>query len=146
MPRIVSSSLRACGADFLDGLAALADQDSFLPFPLDVDRGANSDQSFRFLESFDQHGDRVRDFLARRENRLFANDLGGEETLGLVGELVLREIRRRLGQAREPAVHEIGAAFAGERGDGENLGELECLPVAVDQRKQERLADRDRLY
>ena len=75
-------------ADFLHRLAALADENSLLPFPLDVKRRADSDQLARLFEAVQQHGDGVRYFLARRQNGLLADDLGGEKSLGLVGELI----------------------------------------------------------
>ncbi len=38
------------GANFLEGAAAAANQDSLLSFALDVDRRANADQLFGFLK------------------------------------------------------------------------------------------------
>ena len=130
-----------CCADFFDGFPALADQNSLLAFALDVDGGADAQQLGRFLEIIYQDGDGVRHFVARGEDGFFAHDFGGEETFGLVGELVGREMRRGFGQAREPGIDEVEAAGAGERGNGENFGELEFLVVAFDQREEQMLGD-----
>ncbi len=48
---------------------------------------------------------------------------------------------RRFGQALEPGVDEVEAAFAGERADGKNFGELEFLAVALDHREKQGLGD-----
>src|SRR5208282_3426973 len=129
-------------ADLLDRFAALADQNSLLPFALDVNRRADFDQFARLFEAVHEHGDGVRHFLARRQNRLFADEFRGKESLGLVGELILRKVGRSFGQARKPALHDIEAAFAGERRNGENLRKVEGLVVAVDQREKKRLLDK----
>ena len=51
---------------------------------------------FFFLETVEQHGDGVGNFLARGKDGLLANDFGGEKALGLVGELIRGKIGRRL--------------------------------------------------
>ncbi len=120
-----SISWRASGADFLHGFAALADQDAFLPFAFDVERGANADQRFFLFKIIYQHSDGVGDFFARGENRLLADQFGSEKTLGLVGKLVRRKIWRRFGHTREPCIHQIGAAFSGERGNRERFRRIQ---------------------
>ncbi len=94
-------------------------------------------RSFRFLEVIEQHGDGVGDFLASGEDGFFANDFRGKEALGLVGELVRRENRAALrAGASIQALTSSGAAFAGERGNREDLGEFEFPAVMVDQRAE----------
>ena len=127
MPRMASSSLRASVPIFFIVCAALADQNSLLSFALDVKRGADAIRVFLLFETVEKHGDGVRNFFARGQNGLLANHFGGQETLGLIGELIWREIGGAFGKTREPAIHQIWRAFAGERGNGENFGEIELL-------------------
>src|ERR1700735_4794843 len=111
------ASLRS---DFLDGGAALADQNSLLAFALDVNSGAYTRQFLGFLEIVNQHGDGVRDLFPCNEDRFLANEFGGEETLRLVCKLIRWKMRRRLRKPSEPGIHQGKAAGAGARWDGEN--------------------------
>ena len=85
------------GADFFDGFSAGADQNSLLAVALHVNGGANAQNLGSFFEAIHQDGDGVRDFVARGEDRLFADDFGGQETLGLVGVLISGKHRRGFG-------------------------------------------------
>ncbi len=96
MSRMDSSSLRACVPIVLIAAPRFADEDRLLAFALHVDCGANSKKFWPFLKTVDHHRNRVGHFVARGENCLLANYFGGEETFGLVGELVLRKIWRML--------------------------------------------------
>jgi len=99
-----------CCADLFYGFPALADQNSLLAFAFYVDGGADAQKFGRFLEIVDEDGDGVGDFVARLQDGFFADDFGGDEALGLVGELVGGKMRRGFGQAREPGIDQIQAA------------------------------------
>src|SRR5262249_15297762 len=71
------------GTDFLDK----PDEDSFLPGPLHIDRSGNAKQAGRILPALDHDGDGVRYFLPREVQNLFAQNLGSQEPLGLIGEM-----------------------------------------------------------
>src|ERR1700734_2731057 len=132
------ASLRS---DFLDGGAALSDQNSLLAFALDVNSGAYTRQFLGFLEIVNQHGDGVRDFFPSDQDCFFANEFGGDKPLGLVGKLIGWKMRRRFGKPREPGVYQVKAAGAGERGDGKNLREVEYFVVALDHRQEKLFVD-----
>ena len=83
----------------------------------------------------------MRDFFPRDEDRLFANEFGGQKTLRLIGKLIGRKMRRRLGKPREPGIYQVEAAGAGERGDGKNLRELKHFVVALDHGQQKLFVD-----
>ena len=89
-------------ADGLDGCAAFADQDCLLSFAFHVEGGADSKKLWTFLKAVDHHRNRIGHFVARGENRLLANDFRSDETLRLVGKLVLRKIGLMLRQSLKP--------------------------------------------
>ena len=73
----------------------------------------------------------MRHFLARRDDRLFANELCRQKSLGLIGELVGWKIRRIFGQIGFPARRQLGQTVVFERGDWEDLVEFSLVAVAV---------------
>src|SRR6185369_1885431 len=80
------------GADPLDHLAPPADDDRLLRVPLDVDRGPHPDHprtlrvggiGLLFLEFLDGDGGAVRQLVGGVMQHFLADDLRGEEALGL---------------------------------------------------------------
>ena len=82
------------GADRLEDLAALADDDGLLRVALDDDLDAD----VRPLPLGHPAGDGVRQLVARLGQQLLAHQLGHPERLGRVGDHVGREVGRALGQ------------------------------------------------
>ena len=74
------------------------------------------------VDLVDLHLDRVRDLLARAVQHLLAHELGEHDVLGLVGDLLGREVERPLGQQPGEVVDQRGDAAAGARRDREHLG------------------------
>src|SRR5688572_13572955 len=77
----------------LQALTAGAEHDRLLAVALDEDRRLDSAQAALFLEAVDHHLAAVGHVLAHRLEQLLAQELGGEEALVAVGELVGR-VRR----------------------------------------------------
>ena len=79
-------------ADPLDHVAALADHDRLLRLAVDHDRAVQPQDAgsapLRLLEPVDDDGARERNLGVRELQQLFADDLGGEEPLRLVGQVV----------------------------------------------------------
>src|SRR2546422_5495428 len=78
-------------ADFLHPPAAAANEDAFLGVPLDVDDGMDSKQVRFFFEAFDEDGDRMGNFVVGVGDDLFADNFGGQKSLGLIGHLLRRK-------------------------------------------------------
>src|SRR6185295_8332397 len=76
-------------ANLLERRAARADEDRFLPRPLDVNRGGNAQELGRILPGIDQHRHGVRHFLLRVMQNLFAHHFGGQKALRLVGQIIV---------------------------------------------------------
>jgi len=129
------------GADLFEHCAAAADDNGFLAVALDVDGGADADQARAFFERVHQDGDGVGDFLARGGENFFAEELGSEETLGLVSEKIGGKIRRGFGEMGDETVEQQGQAVAGERGDGDDSGEVALAGERVNERKESGLGD-----
>src|SRR5262245_27197594 len=79
-------------SDLFQHRASRPDNDSFLTFALHPDGGVNTGQLRRLLPFIDGDGDRMRHFLAGREQHFLAHQLGGEESLGLIGEVIFGEV------------------------------------------------------
>ena len=101
MPSSRSISLRAAVPIALTIAAARADQDPLLGLGLDPHERAHGDQAVALLDLLDLHLDGVRDLLAGAAQHLLAHQLGEHTLLGLVGDLVGREVERPLGQQRD---------------------------------------------
>lgn len=79
------------GADAFDHRALLADDDGFLATALNIDGGVH-DELVIFLVAlhvFDDNGDAVRHFFFGEAQDLFADELGHDDALWLIGDGVL---------------------------------------------------------
>ena len=133
------------GADALEHFAAFADKDGFLAGALaDDGRGDFCDgepgvggalaAGFRWIfPFFDDDGRGVGDLFAGEHEDFFADELGDEEALGLVGDLILGEVALALGEVGDDAVEqEVEVVlFAGGDGDDFRKG-VEGGPVGDD--------------
>ena len=87
--------------------AARADQDALLGLGLDPDRGAHGEQAvLALLDLLDLDLDGVRDLLAGAAQHLLADELGEEDLLAQVGDLVLGEVERALREQGDEVVDE----------------------------------------
>ena len=84
----------------------MSDDDALLRIALHVYHGMDVDVAVGLLKRLHPHLYRVRDFLVVVEQNLLADNLRHEETGWLVGQLVLVEERRRVGQKLLDATHE----------------------------------------
>ena len=83
-------------------------------------------------------------FLLCQHEHLFANQLGGHEALGLVGDLAGREVLRTLGQVGDNLIQQqFEPVFLGG-GDRDHLGEAVQSGVALDDGQQTGPLRRDR--
>ena len=110
------------GADGLDHAAVVADQDALLGLGLDPHRGADGERALELLDLLDLDLDAVRDLLTRAQQDLLAHQLGQHHVLGLVGDVLGREVEGALGQQRDDVVEQLRDALAGARRDREDLG------------------------
>src|SRR4029079_19612956 len=81
------------GADFLDHLAAAADDDRLLRLAIDDDRAVQPQNRLRprrLLEAGDDQRARERELGVRELEQFLPHDLGGKEALRLIGEVILR--------------------------------------------------------
>src|SRR2546428_9608032 len=80
------------GPDLFDHLAGPSDHDRLLRLAINDDRAVEAQDSLaalhRLLEAIDDHGARERNLSVRELQQLLADDLGGEEALGLIGQVV----------------------------------------------------------
>jgi hypothetical protein len=83
-------SLRV-GADALDALALVANDDLLLAVTLDQDQRMDVQHMALLLELFDLHGDLVRQLGTQLAHDLLAHQFGGQEAAAAVGDLVFRE-------------------------------------------------------
>ena len=125
-PNSASMSPRAC-----DAIAFIRAPPSPIRIALWLDLststvGANPAQVAFVLEAFDDHGRRVRHLVAELAKDLLAHELGGEEALVAIGQLVVGVERRSFGQmlrdrlasapaGRCRARREIGTSAANSR-------------------------------
>ena len=105
-PSSRSSSRRAAVPIALIIAAAAADHDALLGLGLHPQQRADGDQVAAVLDLLDVDLDRVRDLLAGAGEHLLAHELGEQDGLGLVGDLLGREVERALGQQRGEVVDE----------------------------------------
>ena len=113
-------SLASLGGDFLQRHTLMPDDDALLRVTLHIDDRIDVDMLLVFLEPLHTNLHTVRDLLVVVEQDFFAYDLGDEEAGGLIGELVLVEVGRALGQEFLGALRQdIGAelVFGGDRQD-----------------------------
>src|SRR5579864_6335836 len=123
-------------ADFLEGAAAAADQDSLLSFAVDVDCRADTDQLFGFVKRIADNGDGVWDFLGRRFHRLFPHKFRRKETFRLVRVLVHGELWRARGKIFDKFLQYAIDTIAFQRGNWNDLVELPHFRQGLDHREQ----------
>src|SRR5688572_28268651 len=85
--------------DALQARTPGADDDGFLPRPIDPDDGVDHELFARFLELLDFDGDAIGKLFDELHGELFADGLGDLEFDTAVGALVGREQFRRFGQS-----------------------------------------------
>ena len=86
---------------YLEHSALRADDDTLLALSFHVNGGDDASDLGLFFPEIDHDGDRVGDLLPGREDDLFANEFGSEETLRLIGDVVGRKVGGTFGQARQ---------------------------------------------
>src|ERR1700730_5536101 len=84
--------LAGVGSYLLQHGAPRTDDDALLALAFHEYGGVDASDIGRLVPLIDQHGDRVRHLLLGLVKYLFADELGGQEALGLIGDVVLREI------------------------------------------------------
>src|SRR5690606_15248268 len=115
------------GRDALELLAALADDHALVAVAVDDDGGEDAAQPPLGLELLDLDGDAVGQLVTEQAEQLLAQELGGEEALAAVGDVVLLEHRRPLGQQRHGGRDEavdVAAALGRQRHDGGEVAQL----------------------
>ena len=128
--------LAGVGADFLEHVALVADEDFLLRVALDVERGHDPDELGTFFVFFDENGQRVGNFVIHGLNGFLADDFCGEEALGLIGDLVLGKVRIGFRKLAENFFLQIGDADAFERGDRDDRREREGLVEGFNHRQE----------
>src|SRR3974377_2142420 len=78
----------------------------------------------------------MRDFLRGELKDLLSNQLGNEEALGLVGNLVLGKVVRPFGQRPDDRTEERFEALFFQRRNRDDLNEAVQFPILCDQRQQ----------
>ena len=120
------------GSDSLEHLTLLADEDGLLALSFAVDCGSDFGyrelavfslfRGGRFFVFFDDDSGGVGNLLAGEEQDLLADELGDEETLRLVGELVFWKVALAVLQLGDYLVEEQIEALFFSRGDGDDVG------------------------
>ena len=100
----------------------MADDDALLRVALHIDDGIDMDMTLVLFEALHHHLDGVRNLLVVIAQNLLADNLGDEKARGLVGQLVLAEVSRTLGQQLLDALHQYIGAELIRRRDGQYLG------------------------
>ena len=123
--------------DLADAAAAGADQDRLVAGAGDVDRGVDPDRAVRALgKTLGLDGGAVRNFLMGLQKDLLAHDLGGEQPVRQVGQVVgriqVRTGRHRGGECRLKFLD----AVAGAGGDHVGLLKRRALGQIGDGRQQ----------
>ena len=129
------------GADLLDARPGAADQDRFLALAIDQDGAEESHQALGvgFLELVDDHRGGERQLVACLLQYLLADQLGHEEPLGLIGEVVLGVDRITFRQVRQQHRFQAIDALAGQRRDRDQVGKADLFLVLRQPRQQGRL-------
>src|SRR5690349_6075110 len=123
-------------ADFLEGAATAADQDSLLSFAVDVDRRSNADYLFGFLERIADDSDGVGDFLPGCFHRLFADNFRSQEAFRLVRVLVDGKLRSARGEILNKFLERAIDSIALQRGNWNNFVELSYFCQRFNQGEQ----------
>ena len=130
------------GTDFFEHCAAATNDDGFLAVAIDVDRGTNADEARAFVKGVHQNGDGVRNFLTGKREDFFAKEFGDKETLGLIGEEVVWEIRLAFREMGDEVVQEASQAIASQRGNGNDFSKVRFAGERVDEGKELRFGDK----
>ncbi len=115
--------------------ASASDQDALLAVPFDGDAGTDAGKLLALLEGFHPHSHGVRHFLPGGGHRLFANDFGGQKSLGLIGDLIHREKWLSLREMRGELLQRNLHAVAGQSGDGNHLRKCKFTRASRKQRQ-----------
>ena len=112
-------------ADGLDHRAAPADDDRLLRFALDQDGAVQAEQPLRvrLFEPIDDDRGRERQLRVRVPQHLLAHQLGHEEPLGLIGQVVVGIERLAFGKMRQQHRLEALDVVARQRRDRHDVGE-----------------------
>ena len=110
------------GTDLFEHFTVFADDDGFMGCAFAEDFCANGDHFvlilvFSFLEAFDDDGCPVGDLVAEGVEKLFADDLGGDDALGLIRDDIVGEEPRAFHSEFIQLVKDDGYIFAVFRGD-----------------------------
>jgi len=124
------------GADFLEHFSFAADQDFLLGIALDVQGHFDAKKLGRFLPFVHGNGEGVRNFVVGARDGFFADDFGGKETFGLVGDLIFGKVRDSFGQKLQDFAEEVFAARTRESGNRDDSGKFVGLRECVDQREE----------
>ena len=114
------------GADRLDHRAALPDDDRLLRFALDEDGAVQAQQALLvgLLEAVDDDRRRKRQLRVRVLQHLLAHELGDEEPLRLVGQVIVRvESGSPSGRCDRSTCFEPIDVVARQRRNGHDVGE-----------------------
>ena len=93
------------------------------------------------FELVDDDGEGVRYFVVSELDGFFADDFAGEESFRLIGNLIVGEKGRTLGQLLHDFFEEVVAAVAPKRGNGHESGEWKRLRENSEERQQLGLGD-----
>src|SRR2546427_13037866 len=102
----------------------LANEDRFMGLPIGVDRGFDHDEILLlfFGKLVDSDRRAISDLFTGQKKNLFPNDLRGDKTLGLIGDLSLRVIERAFGKQWLYSIQHQGDVISLKRADSQNLG------------------------
>src|SRR5690606_3515880 len=133
------------GADLLEHLAALPDEDPLLRVALHEDPRLDAHEvapfSLGLVEGLDHHGGAVRNLLAGEAEDLFADVLRHDGALRQIGDHVRREELGPHGKLWHHLLDQPVDAIARQRGKRNDRSEIHALVPGVDERQEERLAN-----
>ena len=95
-----------------------------------------------FFVLLDEDGGRVRNFLLGDQQHLLANELGDQETLRLIGDLIFGKVSRTLRQGLDDRVKQLVQSFPLQRRNWNHFSKVVQLFVFGDQRQQVLLVQR----
>src|SRR5580700_4014390 len=121
-------------SNLLEHLAALAEQNGFLPVALAKNRSRDPRQPRALFKLFNQHGDGVRNLFMRLHENMLADRLRHHEAHRLIGDLLLRKIAGTVGQSLQDARQQFVKALLFERRYWDDLFEIMQALKLCDQR------------
>ena len=124
------------GPDLLQHLAAFSHQDGLLAVAVAKDGRGDARQCLPFLVLLHHHRNRVRHLFPHLHQNMFADQLRRHEAQRLIGDLVLGELRRSLGQRLEDALQQFVEARLLQSGNRNDLLKIAQRLKLRDERKQ----------